>query len=216
MSTMPRPVSEIESDICRTALLHDTTSFVGVFDEDGRIHFANRQMAVLLGGPDTVSVVGRHLSEFFGHDFVHERIELIRRAILTQRPVTVIGMIRASWNRTIFRPLASQVGLPARVLAVSHPAPETQPPLPPGAEPDADVINARFHDKGRLGRLTARELQVLRLIGEGLSTDTIAARLGRSAKTVEWHRVALGEKLGVTNRVELARIAIAAGLSNLS
>jgi DNA-binding CsgD family transcriptional regulator len=31
-------------------------------------------------------------------------------------------------------------------------------------------------------------------------------------KTIEWHRVSLGEKLGVVNRVEIARIAIAAGL----
>jgi DNA-binding NarL/FixJ family response regulator len=55
----------------------------------------------------------------------------------------------------------------------------------------------------------------LKLIGIGLSTADIARRLERSVKTVEWHRVSLGEKLGVTNRVELARIAIAAGLVSL-
>jgi DNA-binding NarL/FixJ family response regulator len=35
-------------------------------------------------------------------------------------------------------------------------------------------------------------------------------------KTIEWHRVSLGTKLGVTNRVELARIAIRAGVVGLA
>ncbi|HEX2838997.1 MAG TPA: LuxR C-terminal-related transcriptional regulator [Phycisphaerales bacterium] len=66
--------------------------------------------------------------------------------------------------------------------------------------------------KEQLTHLTTREREVLRLIGMGLSTSQIATRLSRSMKTVEWHRVSLGSKLKVKNRVELARIAIAAGL----
>lgn len=66
--------------------------------------------------------------------------------------------------------------------------------------------------KEQLTQLTSREREVLRLIGMGLSTSQIATRLTRSMKTVEWHRVSLGSKLKVKNRVELARIAIAAGL----
>lgn len=67
----------------------------------------------------------------------------------------------------------------------------------------------------RLDRLTPRELEVLDLIANGLSTADIANRLHRSQKTIKTHRLALGRKLGVTNRVELARIAIETGLSQL-
>lgn len=70
-------------------------------------------------------------------------------------------------------------------------------------------------DEDPLDTLTARERDVLRLIGYGLSTADIARVLHRSVKTIEWHRVALGSKLGVTNRVELARIAIRAGVAGL-
>ncbi len=66
-----------------------------------------------------------------------------------------------------------------------------------------------------MSALTERELEVLAFIGEGLATAEIARRLHRSAKTVEWHRRSLGSKLRVTNRVELARIAIRAGLTHL-
>lgn len=63
-----------------------------------------------------------------------------------------------------------------------------------------------------LADLTDSELRVLRLIGEGLVTHQIAQIVGRSSKTIEWHRASLGKKLGVRTRVELARIAIQHGL----
>lgn len=67
-------------------------------------------------------------------------------------------------------------------------------------------------DTSVVGRLTSSELAILRMIGEGLSTQRMARRLSRSPKTVEWHRASLGRKLGVRTRVELARIAITLGI----
>ena len=67
----------------------------------------------------------------------------------------------------------------------------------------------------RLERLTPRELEVLDLIARGMSTADIANRLQRSQKTIKTHRLALGRKLGISNRVELARIAIETGLTHL-
>jgi len=66
-----------------------------------------------------------------------------------------------------------------------------------------------------LDNLTNREREVLGLIGQGLSLAEIADKLYRSQKTIQTHRLSLGRKLGVNNRVELARIAIATGLSPL-
>ena len=59
------------------------------------------------------------------------------------------------------------------------------------------------------------EREVLRGIACGLTTAEIAQELRRSTKTIEGHRVSLGIKLGVTNRVQLARIAIRAGVAPL-
>ncbi len=72
----------------------------------------------------------------------------------------------------------------------------------------------RLHNK--LETLTAREREVLALIGRGMSLPQIAHRLHRSRKTVESHRLSLGRKLDASNRVELARIAITAGLAPLT
>ena len=61
----------------------------------------------------------------------------------------------------------------------------------------------------RLARLTAREQQIFRRIGEGRGTAEIAIELGLSIKTVSAHRENLKKKLGVPTAAELIRQAVA-------
>jgi DNA-binding NarL/FixJ family response regulator len=60
--------------------------------------------------------------------------------------------------------------------------------------------------------LTPRELEVVKLIAEGLTSEEIAEALIISHKTVDRHRANVLEKLGMRNRVELTRYAIRRGL----
>ena len=60
--------------------------------------------------------------------------------------------------------------------------------------------------------LTARELDVLRLVAEGLPNKAIATRLGISDQTVKFHVASIGGKLGARNRTEAVRLAIRRGL----
>jgi len=60
--------------------------------------------------------------------------------------------------------------------------------------------------------LTRRELQVVKLIAEGLTSDEIAADLVISRKTVDHHRSSILDKLGMRNGAELTRYAIRRGL----
>jgi DNA-binding NarL/FixJ family response regulator len=60
--------------------------------------------------------------------------------------------------------------------------------------------------------LTARELEVLKLIAEANTSKQIAEQLVISIKTVERHRQNILEKLGMRDRVELTRYAIRRGL----
>jgi DNA-binding NarL/FixJ family response regulator len=55
--------------------------------------------------------------------------------------------------------------------------------------------------------LTARELDVLRLLAEGLSNAQIAGRLAISPRTVDNHLVSLYSKLHVSSRTAAARSA---------
>jgi len=60
--------------------------------------------------------------------------------------------------------------------------------------------------------LTARELEVVKLIAEAYTTDEIAATLVISPRTVERHRENILRKLELRNRVDLTRYAIRRGL----
>jgi DNA-binding NarL/FixJ family response regulator len=60
--------------------------------------------------------------------------------------------------------------------------------------------------------LTARELEVVKLIAEGHTSEEIAIELVLSKKTVERHRANVLDKLGMRNRVDLTRYAIRRGL----
>jgi DNA-binding CsgD family transcriptional regulator len=62
--------------------------------------------------------------------------------------------------------------------------------------------------KPAVARLTAQELQVVRLAGAGLSNREIGAQLFISPRTVGYHLHKSFAKLGVRSRVELAQFAV--------
>jgi DNA-binding NarL/FixJ family response regulator len=77
----------------------------------------------------------------------------------------------------------------------------------------AKVLESMVGPSGKAGggpeaKLTDRELEVLRLFGEGWGTDEIAVRLHLSPKTVDVHRAHIKEKLGLKSTPELQRLAI--------
>jgi DNA-binding NarL/FixJ family response regulator len=60
--------------------------------------------------------------------------------------------------------------------------------------------------------LTPRELEIVKLVAEGSTSEEIATALTISKKTVEHHRSHILEKLGMRDRVDLTRYAIRRGL----
>lgn len=56
--------------------------------------------------------------------------------------------------------------------------------------------------------LTDRELESFELLGQGLTTQQIAAKMHVSRKTIETYRARIKEKLGLTNAVELIQHAV--------
>jgi DNA-binding NarL/FixJ family response regulator len=80
----------------------------------------------------------------------------------------------------------------------------------------AALARATDVDPGRspLDLLTERQREVLKLVAEGYSTKKAAARLGVSVKTVEAHRGAIMNRLGIRDLAGLVRFAVRVGLVN--
>jgi len=82
----------------------------------------------------------------------------------------------------------------------------------------ADVVideHAGDEKDDLLGRLSAREREVLQLLAEGHTGAAIAKRLQLSQKTVETYRARMVEKLGIRDVAGLVRFAIQKGLVSL-
>jgi ATP/maltotriose-dependent transcriptional regulator MalT len=84
--------------------------------------------------------------------------------------------------------------------ASSGPSVQTSPPFPTAASSNQPVLSP----KG----LTAREVEVLRLLADGLTNPQIAERLVLSQPTVNTHVASLFNKLGVNSRSAATRYAV--------
>ncbi len=77
-----------------------------------------------------------------------------------------------------------------------------------GAQPTAAANSDQLLDDAVLGRLTDREFEIFRQIGEGYTTQEIANRLNLSRKTVDVHRMNMRRKLDISSGNELSMYAM--------
>jgi len=189
------------ADAAWAALIGDSNQGICVLAASGSLRAANEPWLRVVGrepGLPMPTTLSEALPEAIANDIERLASDAIGAGSARSTQAVLNGVLFT----VTARPVQSGEGVPA-VLATWH--------------REAGLVSApRFEDpETSIDNLTARERDVLRLIGYGLSTADIAKVLHRSVKTIEWHRVALGNKLGVTNRVELARIAIREGIAGL-
>ncbi len=186
---------------------------VSVLDREGVVHYVNDEtLRIFLEGRFTrEQIVGKSLAEIgFPDAWVKERVEILSRICREGEEY----LLRTIWNGrqqfSWFRRLESEDG-ECRVLVITR-------RVSAGAEAEhlrsSDVmfVDSKVTQLGKLDVLSRRELEILALIGQGMSIKEIAELIHRSTKTVENHRISLGQKLKMSNRVQLATIAHEAGL----
>lgn len=72
----------------------------------------------------------------------------------------------------------------------------------------SQALESSDRKKTPIEQLTDRELEVFRMIGEGLSTGLIASRLFLSTHTIDTHRENIKRKLTLNSAAELSRAAV--------
>jgi DNA-binding CsgD family transcriptional regulator len=76
------------------------------------------------------------------------------------------------------------------------------------AELRASGETARKRDPSTIDQLTPQELQISRLVAQGLSNKEVAAQLFLSPRTIDYHLRNVFAKLGIKSRTQLARIQL--------
>lgn len=139
------------------------------------------------------------------------------KRILERAPETAVLMLSMHSEATLVRQAldsgargyilkdALDLDLPAAVKKAAS----GETVLDPKLSPSTALKGERDHG------LSARELEVLRLICDGLSNRAIATKLGLSANTVAVHRANIMKALGVHKTAELVMYAIQNGLVNI-
>lgn len=194
-----------------TALVRAAGASVMVLASNGRIEYANG----IIQDPsvtDTQDWIGYNLTDCYPPATALEMVFNARSAVQRGRPVHMLGMywgvLRHTWLFAVGDD-AESAKLTVVSTALSRDAARQLD------EADDLIISQHMH-LGMLAKLSDREFEVLRLLGKGFSTGEVARQMHRSIKTIEGHRAALGAKLNVENRVQLAEIAMNSGLVYLS
>lgn len=194
----------------------DPTTGMSILTVEGEIVYINEQSARIFFNEarDPASLVGKSVYEIgFPREWADERVALMKEIVRTgeRRLLRTVwnGKQQFSWMSPVSRDDEDGRDL---VLVVTRRVPTTheQEYL---MDDEIEVVRSGVISLGELSVLTARELEILALLGQGMSIKEIAAVLVRSVKTIENHRESIGRKLNKTRGVELAGIAQSAGLS---
>lgn len=194
------------------ALEVEPNTGVAIVTLEGFMVYCNDAMARLLHGPNAQ---GKHYTgvpwqDLYPEEWVRERLSMLKQVEETGEPLMVRGIWRGRQTLSMVRKLSG--GKAGHFLVISKALPKIDGnDLAPGSK--IKIVEANVVNLGPLETLSSRELEVLALIGQGLSLKEIAAILQRSIKTVEKHRQAVGRKLQAEDRVKLAKIAHEAGLT---
>ena len=181
-----------------------------VVDDRGMMLAVNRANAELNRMP-MESMAGHHIGVFLPAGFVSQSMRVVRAVIAECAPRATVNMWRGYWWRCRFWPARGAGDAVACGITCDPWRPEI---MGLADEPEAEEL--AWHDPGDLGTLTAREAEVLWLIGQGRSLPWIARNLSRSPKTVESHVRAISSKLGLSGRVAIAPLAQERGLTRMT
>jgi DNA-binding CsgD family transcriptional regulator len=204
------------------ALCVDTDVSVTICDRDGNIHFANEhsnrffrwQQTIKLGrDPGYENTKRETVKDAAANLAIEERLRLFARVCDSGRGLAYESLVQGIRQFVTVRPIEGNDGKAfAMIVARRMHAWERAELL---ADDTLDLVEPNTHDPGILATLSPRELDVLILLGGGMTHAQIAERLELSVRTIERHRDRLGQKLRASNRVDLARFAIRAGLAEL-
>lgn len=187
---------------------------VSILDLHGTLLFLNDEtIRIFFDGKAPPDLKGKRLDELgFPKVWIEERLGLFRSMLAEPGPRLMRtvwhGHQHFSWVRQIPQESPGEV---ARFMVVTRriAAGEESKRL---LASEQKVIESGVIRLGELNALTPRELEVLTLLGNGLSIKDIAESLDRSVKTIERHRESIGAKLRKSKAVVLADLAREAGL----
>jgi DNA-binding CsgD family transcriptional regulator len=179
-------------------------------DVQGKLLYVNDTTAVLFSGTTDIDYQGKTIANFHPPEFVEERLALVRRVLKENRPLCIHHIYLGNAISSTIWPFRDRSPPFDRLLVISRPGPIT--PIEAKIPNSIETVKTAYIGLGPLNVLTRRELEVLVLLGHGLSVPQAAAVLHRSPKTIERHKDSIGRKLSLHGQAELVQLVTSLGL----
>jgi predicted ATPase/DNA-binding CsgD family transcriptional regulator len=122
----------------------------------------------------------------------------------------MVALVRTQMGEQAFKEALAQgrTMTPAQALAWHEAFPLQAPQVPKPAQPAPSAPPPPSRPASSPAGLTAREVEVLRLVAQGLTDAQVAEQLVISRRTVNWHLTSIYSKIGVSSRSAATRYAI--------
>jgi DNA-binding CsgD family transcriptional regulator len=197
-----------------TALCSEPATGVTIVSLRGRVVFRNVQAARIFheNETDAQRVLGLYWHDYMPLEWVRERLMLLRSISEHGKPALMRTIWRDAQHFTWIYPIdgARDGNDPLFLLITRRVSSAEQADVVAHAE--VDVVHSNVMRLSTLASLSSRELEVLALLGRGLTNGEAANELGLSERTIDNHRAAIYTKLGISDRAQLLTIAARAGL----
>lgn len=183
---------------------------VSIMDSKGGLLFVNETSQLLFFDRVGVDYNGKTVWDFHPRGFCEERIEMIGRVLAEKRPLSIRHIYFGRRVESTVWPIGDNKPPYDRVIVMSHN--QASGPLAAKQPDKFETIDTNFIDLGPLDVLSQRELEVLVLLGHGLSVPEAAATLHRSPNTVQRHKESISRKLALHGQASLVRLVSSIGL----
>jgi DNA-binding CsgD family transcriptional regulator len=198
-------------DVAWDVLSSDPSVGLSIVDEDAKTLFCNARAAeyYLGAGGTPEQCLGMAWAKALPAKAIEIRKDILGKVKALNGPMVVRTILGGKQIYAVIYPIPPRNGEKMQFVHILR-------SVPGGATEyfkSMPVIETEEIDLGPLNVLSPRELEVLALVGQNLSSKKIGAILHRSEKTVENHRYAISKKLQGASAVELASIARQAGLT---
>ncbi|TWT91574.1 PAS and helix-turn-helix domain-containing protein [Stieleria varia] len=183
---------------------------VCVMDRQGGLIFVNETtLGLFFDHP--IDYHGKTIADFHPPEFVKERLEMIHQVLEQNRPLKIEHILHGRPIVSAVWPIHDVKPPYQRVLVISRT--NTKIDYSGLRIPDhIETMDTKYIDLGPLDCLSRRELEVLALIGHGLSVPQVAGLLHRSQKTIENHKSSIAQKLSLHGQAEMVSIVTSMGL----
>jgi DNA-binding CsgD family transcriptional regulator len=201
------------------ALASEPSTGVGIITLDGQVVYLNEQAARIFHGDEAkpAEYVGRFWRDYMPEEWVRERLRMLRAMLIHDKPVLMRTIWRGfqhfTWITRIEREADADANGPELFLTITRRAASDEEAEQLRPTTGFEEVESGVMRLGKLDALSPRELEVIALLGQGLTVKEVASILHRSEKTIDNHRTHIHEKLRLGDRVALAEIARRAGLT---